>query len=56
MVAQGVNAQIQKEMFVARLDVAFDSRRNNVSDFTNYSEPPSETNPYGSAFGPKRLF
>jgi primary-amine oxidase len=53
MVAPRVNAQIHQHMFVARLDMAVDSHKNTVSEINIYSEPPSNTNPYGNAFGPK---
>jgi primary-amine oxidase len=53
MVAPGVNAQIHQHMFAAKLDMAVDSHKNTVSEINLYSEPPSDSNPYGNAFGPK---
>ena len=53
MVAPGVNAQIHQHMFCARLDMAVDSHKNTVSEINLVSEPPSDSNPYGNAFGPQ---
>lgn len=51
LVAPGVNAQVHQHMFCARLDMAVGSSKNTVSEVDVVAEPPSETNPYGNAFG-----
>jgi primary-amine oxidase len=53
MVAPGVNAQIHQHMFCARLDMAVDSHKNTVSEVDMYSEPVSDTNPFGNCFNVK---
>jgi primary-amine oxidase len=50
MVVPGVNAQIHQHMFCARLDMAVGSHKNTVSEVDMYSEPVSDTNPYGNCF------
>ncbi len=53
MVAPNVNAQIHQHMFCARLDMSVDSHKNSISEVDMYSEPLSETNPYGNCFNVK---
>ena len=54
MVAPGVNAQIHQHMFCARLDMAVDSYKNNISEVDMYTEPQSvDKNPYGNCFNVK---
>ncbi|GKY93527.1 peroxisomal copper amine oxidase [Mayamaea pseudoterrestris] len=51
MVAPCVNAQIHQHMFCARLDMAVDGQRNNVSEIDVVSaELDPVKNPYGNAF------
>ncbi|VEU39581.1 unnamed protein product [Pseudo-nitzschia multistriata] len=53
MVAPNVNAQIHQHMFCARLDMSVDSHKNSISEVDMYSEPFSDTNPYGNCFNVK---
>lgn len=50
MVAPGVNAQIHQHMFCARLDMAVDSHKNNVTEIDLVTEPVGPNNPYGNGF------